>query len=134
MRFCNRHASPKTGNPRRGASGGGKALPEGRHGPLCAFVEQRYFQVFHNRDYLWAEAVPHMTSPARQNMKTKAAVPIHLLKFRLMVHVLVCCGPRCCPLPGQSSTRPAERPNVRWPRKSRKSSFPLTSILDCSCP
>ena len=30
--------------------------------PLCEFVEQRYFKVFHNRDYIWANELTVKTA------------------------------------------------------------------------
>ncbi len=36
-------------------------LPEG-HAPLCEFVEQRYFKVFHNADYRWANELTVKTA------------------------------------------------------------------------
>ena len=31
-------------------------------GPLCEFVEQRYFRVFHNPDYRWANELTVKTA------------------------------------------------------------------------
>ncbi|MCP4347357.1 MAG: hypothetical protein GY795_17770 [Desulfobacterales bacterium] len=35
---------------------------EGRMEPLCGFVEQKYFRVFRNRDYIWANELTVKTA------------------------------------------------------------------------
>ncbi len=45
-----------------GRSAAERVLTEGDIGPLCDFVEGRYFQVFHNPDYKWANELTVKTA------------------------------------------------------------------------
>jgi hypothetical protein len=45
-----------------GRSAAEKAFTKGDIGPLCEFVESRYFQVFRNRDYRWANELTVKTA------------------------------------------------------------------------
>jgi len=39
-----------------------KAYQKGEMAPLCRFMEERYFKVFHNRDYRWANELTVKTA------------------------------------------------------------------------
>ncbi len=45
-----------------GTSAAKKLYQEGDMGPLCEFIEQRYFRVFHNPDYRWANELTVKTA------------------------------------------------------------------------
>lgn len=45
-----------------GTSAAKKLYQEGDMGPLCEFIEQRYFKVFHNPDYRWANELTVKTA------------------------------------------------------------------------
>jgi hypothetical protein len=45
-----------------GVSAADKVYEEGDMNPLCEFIENRYFKVFHNRDYRWANELTVKTA------------------------------------------------------------------------
>ncbi len=53
---------PEPGDQDDGANAAKALYQKGDMGPLCEFVEQRYFKVFHNPDYRWANELTVKTA------------------------------------------------------------------------
>jgi len=53
---------PQPGDRDDGAQAARQLYMEGKIAPLCSFVEQRYFKVFHNPDYRWANELTVKTA------------------------------------------------------------------------
>ena len=53
---------PDPGDRNDGADAAEQVYQKGDMAPLCAFMEDRYFKVFHNRDYRWANELTIKTA------------------------------------------------------------------------
>ena len=53
---------PDPGDRDDGAEAAEQVYQKGNMAPLCAFMEHRYFKVFHNRDYRWANELTVKTA------------------------------------------------------------------------
>lgn len=53
---------PDPGDRDEGSNAAEQVYQKGDMAPLCAFMENKYFKVFHNRDYRWANELTIKTA------------------------------------------------------------------------